>query len=71
MRTFVLPQRNGAEENDVLILLRRLWNDERIQVQAGRWGENLFLRVSAQVYVDEEDLARLASALAKAGWPGR
>jgi hypothetical protein len=31
----------------------------------------LLLRISAQAYVGEEDVAALADGLARGGWPGR
>jgi isopenicillin-N epimerase len=71
MRTFMLPQRRAAEPDDAAALRRGLWDDERIQVRTDALFGRLLLRVSAQAYVGEEDVARLAATLERAGWPGR
>ena len=71
MRSFVLPQDRAATEDDALALMRTLWREERIRAQAVKLGDLLLYRFSAQVYVDEDDVRRLAAALARHGWPGR
>jgi selenocysteine lyase/cysteine desulfurase len=71
MRSFVLPQRRAATADDALSLVRDLWRAHRIQSMAVAFGDTLLLRVSAQVYVDEEDVETLAAAIARDGWPGR
>lgn len=71
MRSFVLPQRRAATADDAVSLVRDLWRAHRIQSMAVAFGEALLLRVSAQVYVDEEDVDALAAAIARDGWPGR
>ena len=71
MRSFVLPQHRPAQPDDRITLMQDLWDRERIQVAANVLEEKLLLRVSAQVYVDEDDMLRLASALHRIGWPGR
>jgi isopenicillin-N epimerase len=63
MRSFVLPQRQPATAGDAEELVRGLWQRHRIQSMAVMFGEALLLRVSAQVYVDEEDLEALAAAI--------
>ena len=71
MRSFVLPTRGIPQHDDAAKLMRTLWETERIQVGSHVFAERLLLRVSAQAYVDESDLARLEDALTKCGWPGR
>lgn len=71
MRSFVLPQRRAATTDDVGALVNRLWQEHRIQSMAVTFRESLLLRVSAQVYVDEQDVEALVAALAQGGWPGR
>lgn len=71
MRTFVLPQRRAATPEDADTLLRALWDQERIQARPLVLGDKLMMRVSAQAYVDEDDIRRLADALGRLGWPAR
>jgi isopenicillin-N epimerase len=71
MRSFVLPQSRPVVQADADSLVETMWNDHRIQVWSKAFDGKLLLRVSAQVYVDEEDLRRLADALQRNGWPGR
>jgi selenocysteine lyase/cysteine desulfurase len=71
MRSFVLPQRRAATAADVEVLMKALWQRHRIQSMAVAFRESLLLRVSAQVYVDEQDLDALVAALSQDGWPGR
>ncbi len=70
MRTFLLPQRRAAKTEDAATLDRALWDQERIQARPLVHGDKLMMRVSTQAYVDEDDLKRLADALARLGWPG-
>jgi len=65
MRSFVLPTRRPATPADAESLMRSLWHDHRIQAMPTVFGDRLLLRVCAHVYVDEDDLAALASALSK------
>lgn len=71
MRSFVLPQRRPATRDDALATARTLWDEERIQAMAVALGDRLLLRVSSQVYVDEDDVRSLGPALDRCGWPGR
>jgi isopenicillin-N epimerase len=71
MRSFVLPQRRPATPEDASGLMRILWTRDRIQSHASAFGGALLTRVSAQVYVDEEDLRRFRDTLDRNGWPGR
>jgi isopenicillin-N epimerase len=71
MRSFHLPQDRPATPDDAALMMRGLWEEERIQVACHAFEGRLLLRVSAQAYVDNEDIGRLAQALARRGWPGR
>ena len=71
MRSFVLPQRRPATKEDALEIVRTLWDEERIQSMAVKLADDLLLRVSSQVYVDEDDMRRLSEAFDRHGWPGR
>lgn len=71
MRSFILPQHRPARPDDGITLMQDLWDRERIQVAANVLDEKLLIRVSAQVYVNEEDMLRFAAALDRIGWPGR
>ena len=71
MRSFALPQRRPAADDDVRELVGRLWERDRIQSMAVKFGSRLLLRVSGQAYVGEEDVRALGEALGRDGWPGR
>lgn len=71
MRAFVLPQRRPAEASDASKFRDALWDEERIQVAAGVFADRLLIRISAQAYVDGDDIAKLCTTLARHGWPGR
>jgi selenocysteine lyase/cysteine desulfurase len=71
MRSYRLPIRRAATREDARGLVAALWQGERIQSMAVEFGGELLLRISAQAYVGEEDVAALAAALARGGWPGR
>ena len=71
MRSFVLPTAGEATPADAAEVMRGLWEKDRIQAMLTVFGGELLLRVSAQVYVDEGDLHRLADTLERRGWPGR
>ena len=71
MRSFILPQKMSATPDDGPALMRQLWTNERIQVATATFDEKLLIRVSAQVYVTEDDMRHLAETLDRAGWPGR
>lgn len=70
LRAYVLPQR-AHTESDGAQLMTQLWQHHRIQVAASAFKGNLLLRLSAQIYTEEADFARLAQVLEKEGWPGR
>lgn len=71
MRSFILPQREAARPEDAAALKRQLWEDARIQVYARVHDDKLLLRISAQAYVELDDIAALAHELERRGWPGR
>ena len=71
MRSFVLPTQRAATAADAEALMHTLWNRHRIQAMPVMFADRLLLRVSAQVYVDRDDLDALAHALDLDGWPGR
>ena len=70
MRSFWLPQRR-KDAHDAVNLRNDLWRDERIQVGSSILNDQLMVRISAQAYVDVEDVIRLGAALSRRGWPGR
>ncbi len=71
MRSFILPQTREARVEDAIALRRAFWEEERMQIKAELFHGVLLLRVSAQAYVDEEDITRMAAALKQRSWPGR
>lgn len=71
MRTFILPQGRAAQAQDGVHVMQDLWRKHRIQTAANVVAGKLLLRVSAQVYVDHADIARLRETLDRDGWPGR
>ena len=71
MRAFLLPQRRPAIDSDGAHVIRTLWEEERIQIRCARIGGSLLLRVSAQAYVDADEMQALGAALARHGWPDR
>jgi isopenicillin-N epimerase len=71
MRTFILPQRRVAQVEDRFTLMQDLWNRDRIQIAVNVLDDKLLLRVSAQIYNDEDDIRRVVTTLDRHGWPGR
>ena len=71
IRSFRLPQRRAAEAADATALVDGLWQRDRIQAMAVAFEGALLLRISAQAYVDEEDIEALAASMERRGWPGR
>lgn len=65
MRSYVLPVTTPAVAEDAERLMRELWETERIQAMAVAFNGRLLLRISAHAYVDEDDLRRLATVLAR------
>ena len=71
MRSFLLPQERAATAADAQEVMQGLWQRHRIQAMAVAFRERLLLRISAQVYVDEDDVAALVAVLGREGWPDR
>jgi len=63
MATFPLPRSLGATSDDAERLRDALLFEDRIEVQLHAWRDRLWVRVSAQVYNDLEDVGRLARAV--------
>jgi isopenicillin-N epimerase len=64
MITVPLPERAGATQADAWRLRDALLYEDRIEVQLHSWRSRLWLRVSAQIYNELADVARLVAALA-------
>ena len=67
MRSYVLPRKGAATQADADALMKKMWEKERIQTWSRAFEGRLLLRISAQVYVDEADLERLAGILRISG----
>jgi selenocysteine lyase/cysteine desulfurase len=65
MVTVPLPQETGTTDADATRLRLALLLEERIEVQLHAWRGRLWTRVSAQIYNDRSDIARLADAVAR------
>ncbi|HEY2907467.1 MAG TPA: aminotransferase class V-fold PLP-dependent enzyme [Vicinamibacterales bacterium] len=65
MVTVPLPEAAGASDADAMRLRLALLVEDRIEVQLHAWRGRLWTRVSAQVYNDRSDIARLADAVAR------
>jgi isopenicillin-N epimerase len=65
MVTVPLPARFGSTSADAARLRDALLFEDRIEVQLHAWGGRLWTRVSAQIYNDITDIARLADAVAR------
>ena len=65
MVTVALPESAGTSDADAMRLRLALLVEDRIEVQLHAWRGRLWTRVSAQVYNDQADIARLAEAVAK------
>ena len=64
MITVPLPEHAGRSDEDAASLRLALLVEDRIEVQLHAWRGRLWARVSAQVYNDETDIARLGDAVA-------
>lgn len=71
LAAWALPQTRIADPADGPDLMRMLWDEAGIQVAANATHGRLLLRLSIQAYCGEEDIAALALALDRLGWPGR
>jgi isopenicillin-N epimerase len=65
MVTVPLPDKAGSSDADADKLRLALLLEDRIEVQLHAWRGRLWTRVSAQIYNDEADIARLADAVAR------
>jgi isopenicillin-N epimerase len=63
MVTVPLPEAAGANDDDAARLRLALLLEDRIEVQLHAWRGRLWVRVSAQVYNDRSDMAKLAEAV--------
>jgi isopenicillin-N epimerase len=65
MVTVPLPEDAGTTDADAARLRLALLLEDRIEVQLHAWRGRLWARVSAQIYNDRLDIARLADAVAR------
>lgn len=65
MVTVPLPLSAGTTDGEAARLRVALLVEDQIEVQLHAWRERLWVRVSAQVYNDLDDIERLAAALAR------
>ena len=65
MITVPLPERAGSTDEDAAALRLALLVEDRIEVPVHAWRGRLWTRVSAQIYNDEADIARLGEAVAR------
>ena len=65
MVTVPLPESAGRSDEDAATLRLALLTEDRIEVQLHAWRGRLWARVSAQVYNDESDIARLGDAVVR------
>jgi len=65
MVTVPLAQDAGATDAEATRLRLALLLEERIEVQLHAWRGRLWTRISAQIYNDRSDIARLADAVAR------
>jgi isopenicillin-N epimerase len=63
MITVPLPERFGSTREDAARLRDALLFEDKIEIQLHAWRGRLWVRVSAQIYNDEDDVARLARAV--------
>ena len=63
MATVVLPPSYGAHDDDARRLRDALLFGHGVEVQVHAWEGRVHVRVSGQVYVDDEDVARLVRGL--------
>ncbi len=63
MATVALPARYGATQPDAARLRDALWFGHGVEVQVQAQDGAVHVRVSGQIYVDDEDVARLVAGL--------
>ena len=65
MVTVGLPPSAGSTDDDAAKLRLALLVEDRIEVQLHAWRRRLWVRISAQVYNEPDDIERLAGAVAR------
>lgn len=65
MATIPLPERAGVKGEQAARLRDALLFEDRIEVQIHAWRGRIWVRISGQVYNDEDDLSRLAEAVSR------
>jgi isopenicillin-N epimerase len=65
MVTVPLPREAGTTDEEAARLRLALLVEDRIEVQLHAWRGRLWTRVSAQIYNDRSDIAKLADAVAR------
>jgi isopenicillin-N epimerase len=70
MVTLQLPSSLGSTFEDAARMRDALWFDHKIEVQLFANNGALYTRISAQVYVDDDDIVHFARALEKLATPG-
>ncbi len=63
MATVLLPAAAGRTREEALCLRDALLFEDKVEVAVHAWRDRLWMRVSAQVYVEEGDFERLADAV--------
>lgn len=71
LAAWALPQSRPADPADAAALMQAMWREAGIQIASSATHGRLLLRLSLQVYNGPEDIAALAAALDRIGWPGR
>jgi isopenicillin-N epimerase len=65
MATFPLPEQFGSTHDEAARLRDALLFEDNIEVQLHSWRGKLWVRISAQIYNDMEDMNALANAICK------
>lgn len=65
MATLPLPERMGASSAEAARLRDALLFEDRIEIQLHTWRGRLWIRISAQIYNDMDDIERLATSLVR------
>ncbi len=65
MATFPLPEQFGSTKEEAFRLRDALLFEDNIEVQLHNWRGRLWIRVSAQIYNDMDDMNALADAITK------
>lgn len=65
MATFPLPEQFGSTKEEAFRLRDALLFEDNIEVQLHNWRGKLWIRISAQIYNDMDDMNQLAEAIRK------